>query len=516
MQLQVPVIRNVLRASVVTALLGASGCRKAEESAAVPEAMTTTAKVTVYVPCGMDLPFMGLKKAFEAAHPEVKADIVLDNGGIIVKRIIEKGEQPDVAVSPGTLEMRQLVAADKVAPADVHRFSRYELMLFVPRDNPGQVEKIADMADPRVKALAFPDPKVSSLGLYSRQVLTKLGLWKTVKAKSVFTEHPIVAYKYVARGKALASFAYRSCPLNTAPDKLAYSKVRILEKVPINLYDPAYGSIGILAGAPRRDLAEEFVALVLSPEGQAILAKYDVPVVTELNIFVPCGMTSAFFKIRKLYEATHERVSLRLEFDRADALTKRIVEGGAAPDVHLSIGNVETDILVRKGAVAKSAPVPFGRFRLALCAHLSRLKTLRTLADLAKPEIKTIVLTRPEESSVGAYTKTALRKLGLWEKVSPKIVYKPTIKDCYKELSAGKADAGFAYLGCPLPADPKKADFSKVKVVEVVDEKLYGGAIAFASVLKNSTHAAAAREFVTFLKTPEARKELETVGLLAN
>lgn len=520
MQLQIPVIRNVLRASFVLAVLGVGGCRK-EQSTAAPKAAANAAaepanKVSVYVPCGMDLPFMGLKKAFESAHPGVKADILLDNGGIIVKRIIEKGETPDVAVSPGTLEMAQLVSANKVAPTDVHRFSRYELMLFVPRANPGHIEKIADMASPSVKSLAFPDPKVNSTGLYSEQVLKKLGFWEAVKAKSVFTEHPIVAYKYVARGKALASFAYRSCPLNTAPEKLAFSKVRILKKVPMDLYDPAYGSIGILGAAPRRDLAKEFIQLVFSPEGKKILEKYDVPVVKELNVFVPCGMTAAFFKIRRLYEATHARVSLRLEFDRADALTKRIIDGGATPDVHLSIGSVETNMLIAKGAVEKSAPVAFGRFRLALCAHVSRLKTVKSVADLAGPTVKTIVLTRPEESSVGFYVKTALTKLGLWDKVSPKIIYRPTIKDCYKDLSSGKVDAGFAYLGCPLPADPRKADYSKVKVVEVVDKNLYGGATAFASILKNSANAAAAREFIAFLNKPEIRKDLETVGLLSD
>ena len=233
-----------------------------------------------------------------------------------------------------------------------------------------------------------------------------------------------------------------------------------------------------------------------------------------LTVYVPCGMLSAFFKVQEQFEAQHRDVQLKLEFDRADALTDRILKEGATPDVHLSIGHVETDLLVQGGKVEAKTPVAFGRFRLALCANRSRREVITCVEDLAKPEVKTILLTPAANTSVGTYARDALIKLGLWEKVAAKVKYLPTIKDCYRDLAGGKADASFAYIGCPLPIDASKAEYSKVISVQTLDEGLYGGAVVFASVLKGAAHPAEAAEFVRLLNSAEVQALLAPIGLL--
>ena len=470
--------------------------------------------LTVYVPCGMELPFMNLRDQFQAANPEIKTEVVLDNANILVKRVIEKGEKPDLIASPGTVEMERLTKASKVRAEDVHHFGRYDLVLFGPRANPGNVTTVKDLLKPEVSTIAIADPAENSVGRYTQQYLQKLGLWDELRKKMILTDAPITAYKHVAREKAQASFAYRSCPLKTAPEKLAYSKVRIIEAVPLDAYDPAVACMAVLTATPRRAAAEKFVAFLSSEAGKAILAKYDVPAVTELRLFVPCGMVAPFLGIKALYEARNPTVVLNVEFDRSDALTDRILKNQSVPDLHFSIGHVETEALVHSGHVEAGTPVAFGTFQLALAANVALAgTTVKQIEDLTKPEVKSIVLTPTETSSVGAYTRKALEKLGLWEKLQGKIVYQPTIKDCYKELSSGRADAGFAYIGCPIPADPAKAEYSKVKAVQVVPDELFGGAVTFASVLKNSAHPKEAAAFVEFLKTPEARAALQKVGL---
>ncbi|MBT4820160.1 MAG: molybdate ABC transporter substrate-binding protein [Lentisphaerae bacterium] len=469
--------------------------------------------LTIYVPCGMELPFMAAEKAFEAANPGTDVAIVLDNANILVKRIMDKGEYADLIVSPGTVEVDKLVAKERVRADDIKHFARYELTLFAPRANPGNVKTMADLTNPEVKVISIAEPEENSVGRYTRQALQKAGLWDKIKDKTEFTEHPITAYKHVAREKAQASFAYRSCPLKTAPDKLEYSKIRILEKVPFNTYGPAYACIAPLLSSQNRTLADKFVSYLLSKAGQDLLKSKDVPALTALRLFVPCGMMGPFFNVRSLFERENPEITLDLIFDRADALTDRITKEGDAPDVHFSIGKIETDLLVQAGKVAPDAPKPFGTFELALCAHVSRLGTVGCVKDLTKPEVKSILLTPPENSSVGFYAKSALEKLGLWEQVSPKITYLPTIKDCYKEVSAGRTDASFAYVGCPIPCDPEKAEYSKVKPVEVLAKDTYGGAVTYASVLKGSEFPEAAGKVVAFLKRKDVLEMLSRVGL---
>ncbi len=507
-------MRTVFAVFAFAAVLSTVSCRRSEseQDAAVPPAAVAET-LTIYVPCGMELPFMAAREAFQEVRPGLRVNVVLDNANVLVRRILGKGEKPDLIVSPGLLEMEILQKEGLVGEKDVHPFGRYELVLFTSRANPAGVRTFSDLIRPEVKTIAIADPDLNSVGRYIRQALQGLGLWDQVQSKLLRTEHPITAYKHVAREKADASFAYRSCPLKTAPEKLAYSKVRILEAVPKEMYGPAFAVIAPLSFSPRREVALAFIDYLLSEKGQALLAANDVPVLPTVHAFIPCGLTSAFFGIKQAFEEQNPGTLLRLTFDRADALTERIVKEGERPDLHCSIGKVETELLVQAGLVEEAAPVPIGKFRLALCVNQSKAGLIREVADLTKPEVKRILSTPPETSSVGYYARKTLEAKGVWEQVKAKMDYLPTIKDCYKEVSANRADAVFAYIGCPVPADPSKAEYSKVKAVETIPEELYGGAVALASILKDSPHRAEAEKLITFLSGPEARVRFAKVGL---
>jgi molybdate transport system substrate-binding protein len=495
----------VLAAAVVAVGLLA-GCGK-------PAAVSAAAKgevLTVYVPCGMERPFMAAQTEFQRLHPEVTVNVVLDNANVLVRRILDKGERPELVVSPGTIEMEALEKAGAVKASAVRPFGRFDLVLFTPRANAAGVAAMTDLTKPEVTTIAIADPEDNSVGRYTRQALQKAKLWEVLQPKLMLTDHPITAYKHVAREKAQASFAYRSCPLKTAPNKLEYSKVRIVESVPLDSYDPAFACIAPLTDSAR---AQEFIAYLLSADGQKLLGEYDIPVLPRLSLFVPCGMIGPFANIRDAFLAQHPGILVDLTSDRADALSERILTKGEKPDLHFSIGEVEKDQLVAAGVVEKGQAVPFGSFRLALCAHRSKADLIKGVADLAKAEVRTILLTDTETSSVGAYARKALEQLGQWDAVKGKIAYRPTIKDCYKELSAGQADAGFSYVGCPVPADPAKAEYSKVVVVTVLPEASYGGATVYASTLHQSGFPAEAEVFVTFLLQEPAQRELAAVGI---
>lgn len=501
-------------AMVVGALALCTGCGRRESAA--PTAGASEARgsarevLTVYVPCGMERPFMAAQEAFQARHPGLTVNVVLDNANVLVQRLLAKGEKADLLASPGTVEMEVMEKAGAVKPGSTRPFGRFDLVLFAPRGNPAGIATMADLRKPEVKTIAIADPESNSVGRYTRQALQKAGLWDELLPKMLYTDHPITAYKHVAREKAEASFAYRSCPLKTAPEKLEYSKVRILESVPLDSYDPAFACIAPLNASAR---TAEFVDFLLSADGQKLMGEHDIPVLPRLTLFVPCGLTGPLFDIRQAFCTANPGVLVDLVFDRSDALNERILSKGEKPDLSLSIGEVERDQLVTAGLVGKEAPAPFGSFRLALCAHRSKADAVTTLADLAKPEVKAILLTPTETTSVGAYARRALERAGLWDGVKDKIVYRPTLKDCYKDLSAGSADAGFAYVGCPVPADAEKAEYSKVVAVQVVPPESYGGATVYASVLTASRFPAEAGAFVKALLQPASREALATVGL---
>ncbi len=259
------------------------GCRKGSQETAAPapalERGPAAVVLQVYAPCGLEGPFMELETLFEKDHPGTDLNLLLDNAHILAERILDQGERPDIVVSPGGHELSRLIAAGLIKVEDVHPFSPLDLCLFVPRANTAGVNSMEDLAKESVKVLAVADPEKTSIGHFTVEALTKAGLWERVRGKVVFTGDASQTYKHVASGKADASFAYRSCPLKTAPDKMEYAKVRVIQSVPSELYGPANVTLAVMANSPRRDLADAFVKLLFSETGRAVLDKFEMPCV---------------------------------------------------------------------------------------------------------------------------------------------------------------------------------------------------------------------------------------------
>lgn len=232
-------------------------------------------KVTVFVPCGMIIPFKTAMTAYERAHPNIKLEGRFDNGGILVKEMIEKGAKCDIFVSPGSTELKALI--DKGIADDSTRkaVGKYELVVITPAGNPKKVTKPEDLL--KLDTLTCPDPDVNSVGTYGRQALTKAGVWDKLKGKFIFKQHAIDSHQLVASGKSQAGISYRNCPLETNPEKLAKSKVAIAFEFDASSYDPAECLVAIMRDSQVRTEAQAFIDYLLTPEAQKQLAENGLP-----------------------------------------------------------------------------------------------------------------------------------------------------------------------------------------------------------------------------------------------
>jgi molybdate transport system substrate-binding protein len=261
----------MVRLSLVVALVALVGCGGKKP------AVKASNQLLVLVPCGMEMPFDDLAKAFEQKNPGLDVRVELEVAQGLAKRITDVGQRPDVVVSPGGVELEPLIEQGFVKKDALAHLGIYDLMLFVPRANKANVTNMESLLQDSVKVVAVADPDKTSIGRFTKEALVKKGLWDKLKDKIVITGSASDTYAHVSRGKADASFAYRSCPLKTAPDKLQYSRVRILEEVPKSLYGPAYVTAAPLVDPPNPEKAREFIALLLSKEGQDMFRKYDLP-----------------------------------------------------------------------------------------------------------------------------------------------------------------------------------------------------------------------------------------------
>lgn len=238
--------------------------------------------ITVFVPCGMSLPFYAFKGEFEK-RTKCTATLVFDNAIVLLRRI-RKGERPDVLITPGELEMRQMIEEDYVDADTVCTFGTFDLVLVVPRGNRANVRTLSDLAKPSVKTIGIADWRLNSAGYYAKVALERAGLWEKVKGKLVKHWHALKAAEFVCNGRVDVGIYYASCPFESGPEKLEEVGVQlnqrpyqIVAKIPANLYPPVKVQAGVLKRASNRKMALQFVSLLLDQKVQKLLAQKGIP-----------------------------------------------------------------------------------------------------------------------------------------------------------------------------------------------------------------------------------------------
>ncbi|MGF0117581.1 molybdate ABC transporter substrate-binding protein [Promicromonospora sp. Marseille-Q5078] len=218
-----------------------------------------TTTLTVFAAASLKGSFEDLAEQFEDAHDGVDVQLSFAGSSDLVAQI-QQGAPADVVASADTANMDKLVADDLVAaPQD---FATNTLEIAVPPGNPAGVETLADLTDPDV-ALVLCAPEVPC-GAASTKVEEAAGLdLQPVSEEQSVTD---VLGKVIA-GEADAGLVYVTDVAAAGDD---VEGVELPESAgAVNTYP-----IAPVADATQADLAQEFVDLVLSDDGQQTLAGF--------------------------------------------------------------------------------------------------------------------------------------------------------------------------------------------------------------------------------------------------
>ena len=237
---------------------------------ALAPALRAQQTVTVFAAASLTEAFTTLGKVFEQQHPGVTVSFNFAGSQVLATQI-QQGARADVFASADERWMRY--AGDKnLLDGTPAIFARNRLVLITPGTNPGGIEKLEDLARSGLK-LVLAGRQVP-VGAYSREALTRLAAVpgfprnydRLVLANLVSEEENVraVAAKVQLR-EADAGIVYRTDVTDAVRPQL-----RLLE-IP-DPYNPiaAYPIATVKGG---NALARDFVAFVLTAEGQGILAR---------------------------------------------------------------------------------------------------------------------------------------------------------------------------------------------------------------------------------------------------
>jgi molybdate transport system substrate-binding protein len=216
--------------------------------------------VRVFAAASLTAAFQRVAGAFEKAHPGVRVELNFAGSQTLVQQI-QQGAPADVFASADEVNMQKLVASGEVAGAP-QLFAHNALQVVVAAGNPKHIAGLTDLAKPGL-TIALCGPTVPC-GRYAGEAFGKAGL--AVPAASQELDVKAVVTK-VALGEADAGVVY------VTDARAAGSKVEGVD-IPEAFNVVARYPIAALKSPPNPTAAAEFVAFVLSPEGQQVLATF--------------------------------------------------------------------------------------------------------------------------------------------------------------------------------------------------------------------------------------------------
>jgi molybdate transport system substrate-binding protein len=137
-----------------------------------------------------------------------------------------------------------------------------------------------------------------------------------------------------------------------------------------------------------------------------------------------------------------------------------------------------------------------------------------TRIDLAKlgwkalldPSIQKIAIGNPEHAPYGRAAVAALRSAGIYEQVRTKLVYGENIAQAAQFVASGNAQAGILALSLAISPPMREGKFWEIPA------NTHPPIEQAAVILKSAKDKDGARAFLTFLKSADARKILESYG----
>lgn len=175
------------------------------------------------------------------------------------------------------------------------------------------------------------------------------------------------------------------------------------------------------------------------------------------------------------------------------------IENGAPFDLYLSANEEYALDLERKGHLLKGSVRTYALGRLGLW---SPTRSLTSLDDLLRPEIRSIAVPNPTHAPYGAAAVEMLRRAGLLDRLRSKLVYGENVRQAYEFARTGNADAVITSwtLLLPLPGAMQ------------MPANLHPSIRQGAGIVAKSANQRAARAFLEYLLSPAGQSILKKGG----
>ena len=255
-----------------------ASCAQQPAGEAQSPTSTTSARpidLNVFAAASLTEPFTEIGKLFESSHPGVQ--VVLNFAGSQqLAQQINQGAPADVFASANNTQMKMVIQAGEIVSGTQETFVKNRLVVIYPKNNPAGLKELKDLAKPGLK-LVFAAKDVP-VGQYSLEFLHKTTAdpaygsdYQTAVIRNVvsYEDNVKAVLAKVTLGEADAGIVYTSDI--SGEDANNISRLDIPDALNVIATYP----IAPVKASKNMDLSQAFIDLVLSAQGQNILAKYN-------------------------------------------------------------------------------------------------------------------------------------------------------------------------------------------------------------------------------------------------
>ncbi len=201
------------------------------------------------------------------------------------------------------------------------------------------------------------------------------------------------------------------------------------------------------------------------------------------------------------------RGEVRLTFGSSGQLATQI-EQGAPFDVFFSANEAFVQALARRGHIAPETVQLYAVGRIALWVRAaSPLDVTAGLGVLLDERVRFVAIANPEHAPYGIAAVQALRSVGLYERVQPRLVLGENISQTLQFAQTGNADVGIVALS--LAIAPAVRPTGRYWIIPAY---LHRPIRQAAGVVARSPQPQRARAFLAFVNGPIGRPVMRRFG----
>ena len=223
---------------------------------------------------------------------------------------------------------------------------------------------------------------------------------------------------------------------------------------------------------------------------------------TPLTVSAAISLTNAMQEIKTLYQRSNPNVNVTYNFGASGALQQHFQQG-APVDVFFSAATKQMYALQQKNLLDPGTRINLLTNRLVLITP-KNAKALTSFQDLTG-EVSQIAIGEPKSVPAGHYAQELLMNLKIFDSIKSKLVYGNNVRQVLTYVETGNVDAGIVYI-----TDAKES--KSIRVATTAQENLHSPIVYPVAVLRDSKNITAAREFVQFLSSTQARTVFEKYG----